>query len=205
MTPPGDTPPGRHLALTRNLQHDLGVVGARDPLSANTDSFTTVSSVRDDPLTLQITRFLAEIGIAVRWMLIEEPTQVPGIKIDGGALLVDPTRLQYPGDLLHEAGHLAVIPLDERAKLTGDAGPDPAREMMAMAWSYAALRHLGLDLAVVFHAGGYGGGSSSLIANFESGRYVAVPLLQWLEMAADPTHAAALGIEPYPRMRKWLL
>lgn len=158
-----------------------------------------------DPLTAQIARFLTEVGIAVRWQLIEEPTRLPGIKIDRGALLVDRARLQHPGDLLHEAGHLAVIPPDERAQLVGDAGPDPAREMMAMAWSYAAARHLGVDPAVVFHDGGYGGGSRTLLENFETGRYLAVPILQWLGMTADPKHAAELGIEPYPKMLKWLL
>ena len=54
-----------------------------------------------------------------------------------------------------------------------------------MAWSYAALRHLGLETGVVFHDGGYQSNPRTLIEQFESGRYVAVPLLQWLGLAAD--------------------
>ena len=165
----------------------------------------TVREVCDGPVTARIVRFLEQTGLAVRWELLEEPTRLPGISIDRGALVVDRSRLQYPGDLLHEAGHLAVIPADERAQLVGDAGSDPAREMMAMAWSYAALRHLRLDPAVVFHEGGYGRGSRSLLANFSSGRYVAVPMLQWLGMTADAERAVELGVEPYPNMLRWLL
>ncbi len=130
---------------------------------------------------------------------------MPGLTIDHGTLVVDRSRLQHPGDLLHEAGHLAVIPADERAQLVGNAGPDPAREMMAIAWSYAALRHLRLDPAVVFHEGGYRGGSGSLIENFSAGRYIGVPVLQWLGMTAEGTRAVELGIKPYPKMLKWLL
>jgi hypothetical protein len=161
--------------------------------------------VSDAPVTGRIAGFLTEIGLTLRWELIEEPTRLPGIKIDRGSLLVDGARLRYPGDLLHEGGHLAVIPAEERMQLVGDAGSDPAREMMAMAWSYAAVRHLGLDPSVVFHEGGYSDGSRSLLANFSEGRYVAVPVLQWLGMTVDAARGAELGIEPYPRMLKWLL
>lgn len=161
--------------------------------------------MHDGPVTGQIVRFLAEIGLAVRWEPIEEATRLPGIDIDRGTLLVDRSRLQYPGDLLHEGGHLAVIPAEDRTQLVGDAGSDPAREMMAMAWSYAALCHLELDPAVVFHEGGYRGESGSLLENFSAGRYIAVPMLQWLGMTADADRAAELGVEPYPKMLKWLL
>ena len=58
---------------------------------------------------------------------------------------------------------------------------------------------------MVFHEGGYRGGSRSLLANFSEGRYIAVPMLQWLGMTAEAERAAELGIEPYPTMRKWLL
>lgn len=153
----------------------------------------------------QIVRFLTQIGFIVRLEEIKEPTRLPGIKIDHGTLLVDMARLQHPGDLLHEAGHLAVVPADERAKTVGDADSDPGREMMAIAWSYAALRHLRLDPSVVFHGGGYRGGSRSLIENFNAGRYVGVPVLQWLGMTVEATRAAELGIEPYPKMLRWLL
>jgi len=153
----------------------------------------------------RIANFLTEIGFTVRWETIEESTRLPGIKIDRGTLVVDRTQLNYPGDLLHEAGHLAVISAEEREQLVGDAGTDVAREMMAVAWSYAALCHIGLDPAVVFHEGGYLGGSQSLLANFREGRFLAVPVLQWLGMTVDAKEGAELGIEPYPKMLRWLL
>jgi hypothetical protein len=161
--------------------------------------------VDDAPLTTVIVQFLAEIALPVRWDVVEGPTALPGITIDGGTLVVDLAKLRYPGDLLHEAGHLAVMPAEERVRTVRDAGADPAREMMAIAWSYAAACHLGLDPAVVFHEGGYRGGAQSLLENFSAGRYIAVPVLQWLGLTADNEHAAELGIEPYPTMRRWLL
>lgn len=159
----------------------------------------------DASLTERIVAFLTDIGLTVRWRAVEEATPLPGITIDCGALVIDRTRLGHPGDLLHEAGHLAVVPVDERAQVNGDAGSDAAREMTAIAWSYAALRHLGLDPAVVFHEDGYRGDSCTLIENFGAGRYFGVPVLQWLGMTADDKRAAELGIEAYPGMLKWLL
>ena len=37
--------------------------------------------------------------------------------------------------------------------MEGDVGKKAAEEMMAIAWSYAAVVHLGLDASVVFHEG----------------------------------------------------
>jgi hypothetical protein len=154
---------------------------------------------------LGIARFLGEIGLALRWEEITQATRLPGVAIDRGALVVDPSRLRQPGDLLHEAGHLALHPPESRAVISGDAGPDGGYEMAAIAWSYAALRHLQLDPAVVFHDEGYRGGSANLVTNFESGRYVGVPLLQWLGLTAQGPKAAELGVDPYPHMIRWLV
>ena len=75
---------------------------------------------------------------------------MPGIDIRQGTILVDEARLAHPGDLLHEAGHLAVADPAERggARLS----PSDGDEMAAIAWSWAALKHLDLDPAIVFHA-----------------------------------------------------
>jgi hypothetical protein len=118
--------------------------------------------------------------------------------------LVDQARLKYPGDLLHEAGHLAVKPEEERRQSGSDAGNDPAEEMMAIAWSFAALVHLQLSPEIVFHADGYRGGSQALIDNFTQGHTFGVPMLQWLGMTADQQQAKRLGIAPYPQMIRWL-
>jgi hypothetical protein len=165
----------------------------------------TPPSPIDDSTTDQIVSFLSTIGLVVRFAEIHEPTVLPGIAIDRGALVVDRTRLLHPGDLLHEAGHLAVLPSAERSQLAGSAGASGGMEMSAIAWSYAAGFHLRLDPAVVFHDDGYRGGAANLIDNFEAGRYIGVPILQWLGLTADPAKAADLGIDHYPHMSRWIV
>jgi len=161
----------------------------------------------DNELLLdRIIQFLREIGFQFQEAdLSQQKTFVPGIAIDRGTLVIDKSRLLYPGDLLHEARHLAVKPGEKRMRVEGDAGKKAAEEMMAIAWSYAAAVHLGLEPSVVFHEGGYKGGSASLIENFTNGRYIGVPMLQWIGLTADEKRAKEMGIEPYPAMIKWVL
>jgi hypothetical protein len=155
-------------------------------------------------LTAQIANFLLEIGLEVESAVINEATFLPGILIDHGKMVIDETQLKHPGDLLHEAGHLAVIPASRRRLIQKDAGKKAAEEMMAIAWSYAALVHLGLAPEVVFHPEGYHGGSKALIELFTQGQTYGQPTLQWLGLTAEKKLAEELGIEPYPHMIKWL-
>jgi hypothetical protein len=157
-----------------------------------------------DPVSGRIIEFLRGIGLEVKVGEVHGETFLPGITIDHGALVVDPSRWKYPGDLLHEAGHLAVMPAERRRKAHRTAGKKAAEEMMAIAWSYAAAVHLGVPPEVVFHADGYRGGSASLVENFTQGRYLGVPTLQWLGMTADHKRAEELGVAPYPAMIRWL-
>ena len=110
----------------------------------------------------------------------------------------------YPGDLLHEAGHVAIVSPRRRQRIYRDAGKSAGEEMMAIAWSYAALVFLELDPTIVFHADGYRGGSTAIIENFSQGRYIGVPLLQWVGLTVEGRHAPALRVPPYPHMLKWL-
>jgi hypothetical protein len=158
----------------------------------------------NNPVTATIVDFLREIGLSVRGAALPDDTFLPGIWIEHGALVVDETRLRYPGDLLHEAGHLAVAAPERRDRIVGDAGADPAEEMMAIAWSYAAAVHLKLDLAIVFHADGYRGGGPSIVENFSQGRFFGVPMLQWLGMTVDPAQSRSGNVEPFPHMIRWL-
>jgi hypothetical protein len=157
-----------------------------------------------DPVVNRIAAFLEGIGLPVRFCAIEESMIVPGILLDKGVIAVDESKLKFPGDLLHEAAHLAVMSRDRRAQTYRDAGNDPAEEMAAIAWSYAAALHLDLHPSVVFHEAGYKGGSQALIDNFGAGRYVGVPILQWLGMAEDARASAASGRLPYPAMLNWV-
>ena len=156
------------------------------------------------PMTSRIAGFLAQIGLKTEPATLAEPTFLDGLTICQGTLLIDESRLRYPGDLLHEAGHLAVTPGEKRSQLHQNAGADPGEEMMAIAWSYAAALHLAIDPIVVFHPAGYRGGGQAIVDNFAQGRYFGVPLLEWIGLTADKKSAANLGIQPYPHMLKWL-
>ena len=155
-------------------------------------------------LVARIVAFLEEIGLSVRAGKVEGDSILPGIRVVSGVLVYELARLQFPGDLLHEAGHLAVKSPADRSAAEADLGGDPAEEMMAISWSYAAALHLNIPPETVFHAAGYRGGSHSLLDNFAAGRYLALPMLQWLGMAYDEKAAAANKVAPFPKMQSWL-
>jgi hypothetical protein len=157
-----------------------------------------------DPLTSRIAGFLREIGVEVRACELPEDSFLPGVRIERGSVLVDEARLLSPGGLLHEAGHVAMMTAEDRAARAGDVGADLGEEIGAIAWSYAAALHLEIDPAVVFHAHGYRGASASFLENFGEGRFVGVPLLQWMGLTLDERNAREQGHPPYPAMVKWL-
>jgi hypothetical protein len=132
----------------------------------------------------RITGFLESVGLSVRCEEIPEPMFLPGVEVRHGVLIFDSQRLLYPGDLLHEAGHLAVMSASERTLVHGPLGDDGALEMSAIAWSWAAALEIGLAPSVVFHADGYKGGSDSIVENFMAGRYFGVPMLEFTGLRA---------------------
>lgn len=155
-------------------------------------------------MTGAILQFLEGIGLPVRTAAIEQATFLPGIRIESGSLIIDPGRLLYPGDILHEAGHLALMEPERRAGTSDDAGTDGGEEMGAIAWSYAAALHIRLDVRVLFHGEGYRGDADSIVENFANGRYLGVPMLEWTGLALDQRRARELGLPPYPHMLRWL-
>ncbi|RSK48764.1 hypothetical protein [Hymenobacter rigui] len=153
------------------------------------------SPAQVDPLLA----FVQEIGLAVREAPLRQLTFLPGLLIAEGQLVVDRRRLLYAGDILHEAGHLAVTTAAERPTLGGNItenNPEKEGEEMAvLAWTYAACHHLNLSPAVVFHPAGYKGQSEWLIQQFESGSYLGLPLLVWMGLTTQ---------SDFPRMHRWL-
>jgi hypothetical protein len=83
--------------------------------------------------------------------------------------------------------------------MTGDVaveGLDPyLLEKAAVPWSYAAALAIGIDPALVFHAGGYRGKSEGLLRTFGFGVYPGLPLL---------VEAGLTTAEAFPAMERWL-
>ncbi|MEO7976971.1 hypothetical protein [Flavobacterium sp.] len=151
--------------------------------------------------------FLNEIGIDI----IEKELQtsfLPGLSLGPNCLYIDFEKLLYPGDILHEAGHLAVTTAEER-KIAGtdemaSDWPSQGEEIAAILWSFAAVRHLALPVEFVFHPKGYKNGSEWLISNFNSGNYIGLPFLEWAGLALGKERAEKEGKEAFPKMLKWL-
>lgn len=159
----------------------------------------------ESELVEHIVTFLRSIGIPVEPRSLPDDTFLPGIEVEHGRLFVDEGKLQFPGDLLHEAGHLAVLSPQEREGTSGDDVGDDGAEIAAIAWSWAALVHLDLDPTVVFHNAGYRGSSQNLIQIYQEGRLYGQSLLTYYGM----TEFAMPGCEPigevvFPAMKTWL-
>ena len=162
----------------------------------------------DRALVDAIAAFLSSIGLPPAEMPLPCTASLPGVAIEAGRLRFDPSRLVWPGDLLHEAGHIAVTPsslrpgladrLDERA-LASHAG-----EVEATAWAYAATVAAGLAPEVLFHDGGYGGASARLAFTYANGVYPGAAGLAAAGMTLLGDAARARGIAPYPHMILWL-
>jgi hypothetical protein len=154
----------------------------------------------------QILSFLQEIGLTCHLEPVQEDTFLPGLKLRDGGLVIDTERLLYPGDILHEAGHLACMPPYIRQNMSDnleDCDMHRGGEMMAMAWSYAAAVFLKIDPAIVFHEHGYKGAGQHILQNFNEGEGPGLPLLQWSGMSYDAATATASGSKPFPHMISW--
>ncbi len=153
---------------------------------------------REDVLG-RIFAFLDEIGLSICF----EPVPsgfLPGVQMVSGGLRVDLDALLYPGDLLHEAGHLAVMTPERRAEEFPQSS-EPAEEMGAIAWSYAAALHVGLPPEIVFHEYGYRGQARALAHDFATGNCIGLPYLWWIGLTTQPFPGRP---SIYPGMLRWL-
>lgn len=153
-------------------------------------------------LTRCLIDFLSGIGIEVRDGEVPADSFLPGIRLVAGTLVVDRGALRWPGDLLHEAGHIATTPAALRSALDDRIEDDPTvehrGEAEAGAWAWAALMHLGLPAEVLFHEGGYHGHAASLALTYSMGVYPG---------ASGLAHAGMTrltGEGRYPQMLRWL-
>jgi hypothetical protein len=147
--------------------------------------------------------FLHSIGITTIEKEFDGTSFLPGLKIENGNLLIHREQLLYPGDILHEGGHIAVTIAAGRSSLNDNVienNPDKeGDEMAVMLWTYAACLHLNIDPAVVFHKDGYKGNADWLVENYMQKTYIGLPLLIWMGLAADQ-HSE----NGFPNMIKWL-
>jgi hypothetical protein len=155
-----------------------------------------------------IVAFLARIGLPIAEETLAADTFLPGITLRAGGLVVDPDKLMWPGDLLHEAGHLAVLPAALRSKAHDDA-PNHAEfafagELEAMAWAYAAAMELALPIEVLIHEGGYHGKARDLLQMYTFGVYPGLRGLCENGMTAAVGFTPNCGSTQYPRMLRWL-
>lgn len=151
--------------------------------------------------------FLSEIGIEVIEKELGD-TFLPGLSLGPNCVYIDYDKLLYPGDILHEAGHLAVTSATDRElvgtdKISSD-WPTDGEEIGAILWSYAALKYLELPVEYVFHPNGYKNDSDWLISNFNDEVYIGLPFLEWLGLTLGKERAAKEGKEAFPVMIKWL-
>ncbi|KZN33162.1 hypothetical protein N480_24880 [Pseudoalteromonas luteoviolacea S2607] len=155
----------------------------------------------------RILEFLSEIALPYQVIQLNDTTFLPGLRHNKGVLQIDVAKVQFPGDILHEAGHYAVCEPAERYLLdgniykTGLQNHRPKQQMMgeemaATAWSVAAALYLGFPLQVVFHEAGYRGASASLIEAFENGGGIGHPLLGAFQMTCPQ--------QGFPSMSTWI-
>lgn len=160
--------------------------------------------------------FLTAIGLDLRPVPGAEGF-LKGITFEQGVLLYDPA-LATSSDLLHEAGHLAVIParfrhlagrdLDETFAVMGEALDDlqidspemrailQSGEAEATAWSYAAGKAIGLKDQSIIDDGDFSGEGEMVRGMLSYGAHFGVHGLVHGGMCASK--------RDYPRLTRWL-
>jgi len=159
----------------------------------------------DEVVLSTILTFLDEIGMVVKEQELDDTTLLPGLDISKNTILMDRSRMKYPGDLLHEAGHLAVTVEEDRSKIgTPEMPPEwplDGDEIATILWSLAAAEYLGLPFELIVHKHGYKNESDWIVQEYRNGNYIGLPLLEWMGMCVSE---ASDDAKPFPAMLKWL-
>ncbi len=155
----------------------------------------------------KIVPFLESVGIEIAAKHLTASTFLPGLELGANTIYIDYTKLKYPGDILHEAGHIAVTHPQQR-RLIGTSQmppkwPDSGDEIAAILWSFAAAKYLEIPVETVFHPHGYKGSSNWYIENFSNKNYIGLPLLQWMGIAYT-NEEVDNGNSPFPVVKNWM-
>ena len=175
-----------------------------------------IDGVRGAALTLTVA-FLRDIGLPT--VSRSDATGfVAGVEIVAGTLHYDPVRVRT-SDLLHEAGHLAVLPAEWRERANGDLDalvgpmceeafarfPIDSPELRAVlqsgdceatAWAYAAGVAIGLKSDNIIHPRDYQGAGKAVRLQLSCGAHLGVNGLRHGGMIAS--------VRSYPTMLRWL-
>lgn len=161
-----------------------------------------------EPITQKILSFLHTIGIDTIEKELPDDTFLPGLSLSNKGIEIDFNKLLYPGDILHEAGHLAVTTAEDRNKIgtleMATDWPSQGEEIGAMLWSFAASQYLEIPLEIVFHDNGYKGSSHWLMESYENETYIGLPYLEWCGLTVSNEKAKAQNVKAFPHMIKWL-
>ena len=182
---------------------------------------------KEQHLTQECMAFLREVGFEVQEQSGAGGV-VPGVKIQEGALLVDP-ETALVSDVLHEAGHLATVPGRFRKWFTGNVqggqkrimevleheNVDPDSPMFraiiqcsdteATAWAWAAGRHLGFPEEKIIRDKDYGEDGESIRLMLSLNSYVGIHGLANAGFCCTrPILSDVTGLPAYPELKMWV-
>lgn len=152
----------------------------------------------------RVVAFIRSLGIDIVEAPMARKTLVPGADIVAGGIVFERSALCQPADLLHEAAHIALTVPDRRASLDGTIPSSPAEEMAAIAWTWAAARHLDIAPHEVFHDEVISGNGPTFRENFSADCYVGVPMLQYWGLTVERKSPTADPAAVYPNMIAWV-
>jgi hypothetical protein len=147
---------------------------------------------------------------------------LPGVSIDRGKIIINVSELKMLGDILHEAGHYAIIPLPYRNYIVNsdldelydsfesefpdlllpDGSENPigraliqVDEQAVIAWSYAAAVACGLDVATMHFEDTFTAPWTEIVHGLRKNCDAGVASLHYAKMTTKTT---------FPRMIRWL-
>jgi len=200
------------------------------------DSFTPATVSAAEPTREQwayrAIDFVRSIGIPVTTTSGEDIAGAftPYCRIEAGGLVVNPEKV-FPGDILHEAGHIAVMPARFRPSASGTLGKslremkdyldahsdaigrfpeDPtirgivqSGEAEAAAWQYAAAQHIGLPDMWLFPPESFEGQPEDALLRLKTNSYLGINGLQAAGWTKVRT-TSRLDAPTYPELAFWL-